>query len=348
MRTIIMREEFLQLNINDIGFDTDNPRIKMALEKYRDKITAKRINFALKTATPDTSSSTAAFEQLRGSIRAYGGLAQPITVTEKNGEMTCIDGNTRLAIFKEFDEKEVPGDWSKIPASLLRDAEQIDIEKIRTSAHLVGARPWPAYEKARYLDYLYNKEFMSFGEMVTLCGGNKAEVERQIGAFNDMNEFYRNVVEDTEFKIDRFSGFVELQKPMIKESIFNANLDLEDFGSWMKNGQISRLADVRYLPKVLRDEEAKQLFINGGINSISEAIRCVDDKTRHTSSEQNILLRNTPIDLLAKTLKQKMDAITAPEYREWRSGEVESARETVQALEDLYVTLEETLSDVRE
>ncbi len=342
-----MREEFLQLNIDDVDFDTQNPRIKMALEKYGDTITAKRISFALKTATPDTSNSTAAFEQLRGSIKAYGGLAQPITVIEKNGKMTCIDGNTRLAIFKDFHEKEVSGDWLKIPASLLRDAEQIDIEKIRTSAHLVGARSWPAYEKARYLDYLYNKEFMNFDEMVALCGGNKAEVERQIGAFSDMNEFYRDVVEDVEFKIDRFSGFVELQKPAIKEAIFNANLGLEDFGRWMKNGQISRLADVRYLPKVLRDEEAKELFIKGGINSISEAIRCVDDKARHTSSDQNILLKNTPIDLLAKTLKQKMDAITAPEYREWRSGEVESARETVQALEDLYITLEETLSDVR-
>ena len=342
-----MREEFLQLDINEIKFDTDNPRIKMALEKYGDRINAERINFALKTANADSSSSATSFEQLKGSIRAYGGLAQPIMVVERNGVKTCIDGNTRLAIFKDFQANNVPGDWSKIPVSLLSDAEQIDIEKIRTSAHLVGARPWPAYEKARYLNYLYNHEFMNFSEMVALCGGNKAEIERQIYAFNDMNEFYRDVVGDNEFQIDRFSGFVELQKPANKNAILDAGLELKDFGQWIKKGQILRLEDVRSLPKVLRDEDAKKLFIEGGMNSIREAIRLVEDKAQRNSSSRDTLIKDAPIDLLARGLKRKMDELPAREYRVWRNGETESARETVQTLEDLYQTLEETLSDVR-
>ena len=344
-----MREKYLQLKIDDVEFDTDNPRIRMALEKYGDDINADRIYFALKTATPETSSSTQAFEQLRGSIKAYGGLSQPIMVVEKNGKKICVDGNTRLAIFKDFQKKEVAGDWSEIPASLLSDATQIDIEKIRTSAHLVGARAWPAYEKARYLNYLYNEEFMDFNQMVALCGGNRAEIERQIQAFSDMNEYYREKVEDTAFKIDRFSGFVELQRPAVRDAIFDAGLNLEDFGKWIKDGQISKLADVRHLPKVLRDEEAKQIFIGGGINSIDEAIRCVDEKTRKSSpSDQNILLVNASIKVLAKTLTQKLNDLPASEYRALRHKEDEDTIETVQVLEDLHETLNETLSDVRE
>ena len=344
-----MQEEFLYLDIDDVDFDKENPRIKIALERYKDEITAERIYFALQTATPESSSGNSGFMQLKESIKAHGGLAQPITVVERNGIKTCIDGNTRLAIFKDFQKNGgTSKDWSKIPASLIRNAEQIDIEKIRTSAHLVGARQWPAYEKARYLDYLYNQEFMNFDKMVALCGGNKTEIQRQIDAFEDMNEFYRDVVEDNEFKIDRFSGFVELQKPSVKESIFEAGYGLEDFGKWINSGQIRKLADVRNLPRVLRDEEAKQIFTEGDIDSISTAIRHVEDKARNNSpNNDNVLLENASIELIAQTLKRKMDDMPRSHYRVWQQAETEEVREAMQTLEDLHETLEEILSDVR-
>ena len=116
---------------------------------------------------------------------------------------------------------------------LLDDPSQLAIETIRVSAHLVGAREWPAYEKARYLHYLRNEELMDYSEMIALCGGNKTEIERQIDAYHDMNEHYRDLVDDTAFHIDRFSGFVELQRPNIKPAIFDADLTLSDFGQWI-------------------------------------------------------------------------------------------------------------------
>ena len=135
------------------------------------------------------------------------------------------------------------------------------LRRFRVAAHMVGAREWPAYEKARYLHYLRNQEFMDFSEMVALCGGNKKDIERQIDAYHDMNEYYRDVVDDTAFHIDRFSGFVELQKPGIKDAIFDAGLELTDFGEWIRDGNIYRLADVRQLPKVLAEDEAREVFL---------------------------------------------------------------------------------------
>lgn len=340
--------EYLELHIDEIEYDLENPRIKVALEKYGDKIDAERIYFALKTATADQTNATAGFDQLKASIRGYGGISQPIVVVEKDNKKTCIDGNTRLAIFKEFHKDKVAGDWSKIPTRLISDASQLDIEKIRTSAHLVGAREWPAYEKAQHLNYLYNQKFMSFEQMIELCGGNRKEIERQISAFNDMNEYYRDISEDNEFKIDRFSGFVELQKPNIKNAIFAAGLGLKDFGEWIKNGQISKLANVRQLPKVLDDEEAKKIFLEGGINSISNAIRYVDDKTRSKSPNGNAIDSNVSILSLAQILKQKLDEMPRTEYSTWKKSETNEAIEAVQTLEDLMGTLEEILQDVRE
>jgi hypothetical protein len=150
-----MKEEFKLLDVLKIDFDTDNPRIKKALEKYGDNINAERINFALRSAS-DESSATSSFSRLRDSIRANGRITQPITVVVRDGSNICIDGNTRLAIYKEFLREKTEGNWGKISALVLTETIPKDIETIRVSAHLVGARPWPAYEKARYLHYLYH------------------------------------------------------------------------------------------------------------------------------------------------------------------------------------------------
>ena len=341
-----MKEEFLELDIDTVEFDLDNPRIREALGKYNTPPNAERIFFALRTATADQNAagSRAGFEHLKTSIRAYKGISQPIVVAERNGKKICIDGNTRLAIFKDFHKHDEEGDWSKIRATLIRDAKQIDIEKIRTSAHMVGARQWPPYEKARYLNYLRNEKFMDYDEMIALCGGNKADIERQIYAFDDMNDYYRDAIEE-DFKLDRFSGFVELQKPGIKEAIYSADLGIKDFGQWIHKGQIHRLVDVRRLPEVLRDEEAKKIFLHGGVDSIKEAIKHVEGKSQ-SKSPDNALIQRIAIPLLAQTLKQKLNDMPVSEYRGLQRGESESDVQTVQILQDLYETLEDTLRDV--
>ena len=231
-----MAEKHTMLNVETVSFDTDNPRIKKALEKYGGQLNAERIHFALRSAT-DGNKGASSYSQLKDAILASGGVIFPITVIVNGNGYVCIDGNTRLAIYKQFLKESVDGSWSEIKAVVLDNADQRDIETVRVSAHLVGPREWPAYEKARYLHYLRNSKFMEYGELIALCGGNKLGIERQIAAYHDMNEYYRDVVDDTAFHIDRFSGFVELQKPRIKEAIFEAELDLKNFGEWIRDGK---------------------------------------------------------------------------------------------------------------
>ena len=247
---------------DQIAFDEQNPRIKVALEKYGDKLDERRIRFALQTAT-EGSSTVSSYRSLKDSIRAARGISIPIVVWLDDDRFVCVDGNTRLAIYRELEDENAPGDWTLINCLVLNDPEPLDIETIRVTAHLVGAREWPAYEKARYLHHLRNVEFMDYDELIARCGGNKNTITQQIDAYHDMNEFYRDVSSDDAFKVDRFSGFVELQKSDIKDSIYSAGFDLHDFGRWIREGQIYRLADVRKLPRVLADDEAKDALVNG-------------------------------------------------------------------------------------
>lgn len=336
------------LEVNLISYDPENPRIRMALEKYGDKVDEERIRFALQSAT-EGAKQQSSFSQLRDSIRASGGIKAPIIVKRDGDGYVCIDGNTRLVIYKQFLQEQTAGCWSEIKAIEV-DAKPQDIEEIRVSAHLVGYREWPAYEKARYLYNLRNKEFMDYSQMIALCGGNKVDIERQISAFQEMNEYYLDQVEDdAAFKIDRFSGFVELQKKKIKDSIWDADLSLNDFGEWIRDGNIYRLADVRQLPKVLGNEKAREMFLNGGPRSIEKAIKFVDQENQSQFREGvgKTPLQDASLTQLAEELANRIAGMPYSELRSLKDGDA-GAEELISSLEGLYASLEVFLKDVGE
>ena len=305
-----MRESRERLDITLVEFDNENPRIKGALEKYGDKITGERIHFALQNSSDDGAKNTSGFHGLKISIKANKGIAEPIKVVKRGDRYICIDGNTRLAIYHDFAKKEKTDVWQKIPCVLMEDVEDTDIDKIRITAHLLGARPWPAYEKARYLSSLRYDELRDYDEIIALCGGNKSGIETQIDAYEEMNEYYRDKVGDSEFKIDRYSGFVELQKQGIREAIFQAGFDLPDFGKWIHKGNIYALADVRQLPRVLRDKEATEKFVKGGVDSIKAAIKIVNEKR---PPPEVTALEEANLRDLAYSLIKKLEKMTMPE-----------------------------------
>lgn len=308
--TGLVESTYRPIRIDQIDFDKENPRIKVALEKYGDKLDDQRIRFALQTAT-EGSSSTSSYRSLKDSIRAARGVSVPIVVWPDGDRFVCVDGNTRLAIYNELDDEKVPGDWTTIKCLVLDNPTQTDIETIRVTAHLVGAREWPAYEKARYLHYLRNVEFMDYDELIARCGGNKTTITRQIDAFHDMNEFYRDVSTDDAFKVDRYSGFEELQKSNIKDAIFTAGFDLHDFGRWIRDGQIYRLADVRKLPLVLADDEAQTTFVTGGVRSIEDAIDIAEAKRREDvrPSQSETSVADASMVTLAEALLDRIKAL---------------------------------------
>lgn len=342
-----MNSKYTTIPTERVGFDRDNPRIKVALEKYGDKLDEQRIRFALQTATEGLS-TTSSYRSLKDSIRAARGISIPIVVWPDGESYVCVDGNTRLAIYRELDDEGAPGDWTEIACLVLDDPEPLDIETIRVTAHLVGAREWPAYEKARYLHYLRNVEFMDYDEMIARCGGNKNTITQQIDAFHDMNTYYRDVNSDDAFKVDRFSGFVELQKADVKDSIFSAGFDLNDFGRWIRDGQIFKLADVRKLPRVLADDEAKDTFVNGGIRSIEGAIAVAEANRQETirPSPSEVSVADADLITLADALLQRVKSLPREDYLALRDRQYDAAEQDVDTLNDLAEHLGDLLQDV--
>lgn len=261
--------------IEKLELDIENPRIRKWVEIYGDKPTADQLYLALGAGSVDPESgTTTTFNSLKQSIQTNKGIIQPIIVNRHaDGRLVVVEGNTRVAIYREFKNNNVPGNWDTIFAIVHENLESRGIDAIRLQAHLVGPRPWDAYSKAKYLHSLRDIEDLPLSEIVDYCGGKKREVVEYIDAYIDMEKHYRAVIaDDSEFDTYRFSGFAELQKAGIKEAIFAAGYNLDDFARWIHERLIDPLATVRALPQILANPEAREVFLKDGAKEAKKVL----------------------------------------------------------------------------
>lgn len=188
------------------------------------------------------------------------------------------------------------------------------------------------YSKAKYLYELRTQEHLPFATIVDYCGGRQSEVLESINAYADIEKYYRPVVgEDGEFDTTRFSGFVELQKAGIKQAINAAGFDCFDFARWIHDGKLHPLQKVRVLPRVLRNDKAREIFLKHGIKK-AEAILEKPDLTK--------TLQEAEIGQLARALVTRIAAL---QYDEQQRIKADPGGDTAQALIDAHAELAKLL-----
>lgn len=322
---------FQLLPIESIELDQTNPRIRRFLEFQAGPITKDHIALALDVENVgEGSHGSTTPEKLRSSIRAYGGLTQPIIVNRHaDGTLRCIEGNTRLYIYQRFAQEGVQGDWTKIPAMVHEVLSAPEIDAIRLQAHLVGPRPWDAYSKAKYLWELANKEMMPIDRIVSFCGGNRRDVTLAIQAYSDMEAYYRPACDDVDADFDhlQYSGFVELQTPRVREAIIATSHTLVDFACWLRDGKFSNLQQVRHLHTILRDKKARDVFLKKGAKAALNVIE---------RPELSAGVKGATLVQLARGLTEAISRLEYAEFKRMKSNaDDETARYLVEALEAL-------------
>jgi hypothetical protein len=317
--------------IDEIELDRSNPRIRKFLEMYGDDPTPEQIFLALGAANDDDASGSTAttFEKLKQSIITNGGIIQPVILNRrKDRTLVCVEGNTRVALYKHFRKTGVKGAWAHIPSLVHDEIDEASVHAIRLQVHLVGTRPWDPYSKAKYLHELRTQEHLPFATIVDYCGGRQTEVSESINAYADMEEFYRPVVgDDGDFDTTRFSGFVELQKAGIKQSIIAAGFALTDFAKWIHEGKLYPLQKVRVLPRILRNEKAREIFLKHGARK-AEAVLEKPDLNR--------TLQEAEIGQLARALVARIASLP---YSEFQRISADLGGEAAQALVEAQVEL---------
>ncbi|MCY4152860.1 MAG: hypothetical protein OXE94_11590 [Aestuariivita sp.] len=301
--------------VEQIELDRLNPRIRKFLEMYDGDPTPQQIFLALGAGNDEESEAPTGptFQKLKQSIITHRGIIHPIILNrQSDGTLVCIEGNTRLALYKDFLKRGVDGEWEFIPALVHEDLEDTEVHAIRLQAHLVGPRPWDPYSKAKYLHELRHTNDMPFAMIVDFCGGRQSEVMTFIEAYIDMENHYRPLIsEDGAFDPKRFSGFVELQKPGIKKVIAETGHSLTDFATWVHEDKLKPLNTVRLLPRILKNKKARDVFYKKGARAAEMAL----DKPKIDHN-----LQAAPLDQLARALTNKLDALPYDEFKDLRSN----------------------------
>ena len=271
--------EYKKLNINEVELDLNNPRIQKYLEMYNGNVTSDGIALALNGASGNSSSS---YQTLKESIKTNGGIINPILVNRrKDGKMVVIEGNTRLQIYKEFNEVDPKGPWDTILSIVYDDLEDNDIHAIRLQSHLVGPRDWDPFSKAKYLNQLSNIDRLPMATIISFCGGKKTEIQKLIEAYNDMVKYYFPVAKDYEMEPDPrdFSKFSELQNISVRQALAAHDYTKKDFAKWVIEGNIDTAQNVRKLPSVLANDIARTEFLKENIGAAEKFLNLENKKT---------------------------------------------------------------------
>ena len=266
--------QFTMLPVESLVLDASNPRVARFIEMYGGEVSDEQMSLALGAASSEEGENATTFQSLRASIKTHGGLIHPILVNRKiDDRLVVIEGNTRALIYRQFMSSEDSDRWNEIPAIVYNDLEEKAIDAIRLQAHLVGPRQWDPYSKAKYLDYLSNSEHLTTDQIIDFCGGQRTEVHRFIAAYNDMEAYYRPVLDsDDQFDPTRFSAFVELQAPRVQEALVTSGYTKTDFSRWVHDQTLYPLDRVRRLPAILANPQARKVFLTNGAREAEKVL----------------------------------------------------------------------------
>lgn len=252
-----------QVEIGKLRLDEDNPRIGLYRDSQpKETLRDADILHAIRNRSPH------AYSKLRDSIEINQGVINEIWVgPEENGVHLVIEGNTRVLIYRELAEKYPTKDeWKAIPAKVLpRGIQNSQINFIRLEAHLRGVTEWDAYERARYLYILNEREGYSVRRLEQLIRLDARDIEVEIRAFRDMANIYRKKFPDDQYEAQKFSYFVEYERSKrIQRGMRVQGKTIEDFCDWVGVGRIPKAENVRQLPDILEDDTATERFVEEG------------------------------------------------------------------------------------
>lgn len=250
-----------ELDINDIELDPENPRIGYWSDnKIDNNYSQKEIAFAIREKSNEVN-------RLMYNIEVQEGITNPIWVYPiQNNKFRVIDGNTRLEIYRDLNEKYPQKEcYRKIPAEILpSDIDDKSKDFIRLLNHLRGVNNWEVYERARILYTLWEKRNYTEEDLKAQTKLSINDIRKWIAAYQNMTEQFLPKYSDNPDALNKFSYFVEYENPKIKQGMLDTGLKINNFCDWVGKGEIERAQDVRKLQKIFDNEELKKIITKKG------------------------------------------------------------------------------------
>tara|TARA_B100000963_G_scaffold54829_1_gene43007 strand:+ start:422 stop:1411 length:990 start_codon:yes stop_codon:yes gene_type:complete len=258
--------EFKKIEISNVYFDIHNPRSKYASStELPDDIFDKHYQENIIPDLLRNAEGQYTVENLRDSIKSCGTINNPIQVKTVDGKYVCVEGNTRLLIYKKLyssaDSEEEKEKWSKIPAQVFENISANEEAQLKLTAHVVGARDWKPYSRAKYIQELKNTTSLDWQSITQVVGGRQSTMMKLYEAVVRFDEHY---VPLTNERSDmKFSHYVESQSDVIKGALEDHGFSEDHFAKWVEANKFRMAINVRKLPKILANPDAKDAFLKG-------------------------------------------------------------------------------------
>lgn len=262
----------VMVDIFDIDYFIDNPRINYLLSKYPpDKINSKVVEEVLKDMP--------SIKDLIWDIEENGGLLDPIIVYQDK----VIEGNRRLFSFRRLFSRNQVNKWRYIPSKVIDSfLDESDIFAILSNFHIKGKKSWDPYEKAACIKKM--AESVKDNKIVAKeVGSSEKKVEQVIKAYKAMTEYYLPHTRE----IDKYETAEELKKYSYFEALYS-NIELaekaektpafiSEFSNWVRENRIPKAQDVRKLDKIISHKKARKVFLeNDAEEAYQDAIEILE------------------------------------------------------------------------
>ena len=253
--------------IDQVYLDLQNPRSKFSnhsleqndpFDESQQRTTAALLRQHVGEAT-DYS-----VEALKLSIEASGGITNPIWVKLVESKYICIEGNTRLMLYKAL-ALENPDDekWITIPAIVHENITPQFENQLKLTAHIVGARQWRPYNKAKYAKELQLNSVLDWDQIRDIVGGQVSNLKKQVHAVEDFDTYFVDKYGTNHN--DKFSHYIELEgRPQIQASMNHHGIQKEEFAEWVADNKFKRAINIRHLGEILENPEAFDAFKTDG------------------------------------------------------------------------------------
>jgi hypothetical protein len=273
-RPILVKNERRQ--VDQLRLNPDNPRLRHELLLGNNVLTEQEI--------ADLLWNEDRTKKLYQSILGSGGIQNPLWIYETGA---TIEGNRRVVVARKLKANLQSGKLTgqdasvaqtisnNIPVKILPgDIGVKEIDVLLAREHISGKYPWPAVDQAEHIHRMAHQDGFPIETIAEVTERSRPWVYQKLTAF----EWTRNYLRaNGRASILDYSYFEELYK--VRASLKkNANFDPSDssdmayFQTLISSGKIPMAIEVRHLPDILADADAKRVLENEGVEKAWIAI----------------------------------------------------------------------------